>query len=297
MKKFKELKDYVKEHIPQVIAAVAGIIAVLLVGAIVIISISGGKEDENRVASTEKPAYEITLETTLKIEDNRETTTEQIEATTKEEKTTTKKESKEEKSTEATNSKEPISQETTRKQEQASTSTQVTTTKAQTVVQPTTKKQEATTKKQETTTASVVRGKNGVILEELSFDRWNYSKRVHESVSVPKTYTEYKNNASSENAIGYAILYDDYKIRDDIFYNELTFKNSTEQDIINIYGKPLTKYSTANGEFLVYRYGYYASSEEDIIYIRFGIAYKLDNKFGSVGIGNANALGLEKYLK
>lgn len=29
MKKFRELKDYVKEHIPQVIATVAGITAVL----------------------------------------------------------------------------------------------------------------------------------------------------------------------------------------------------------------------------------------------------------------------------
>lgn len=287
MSKFKELKDYVKEHIPQIVGTIAGIIAVILVCVIIIILNSEVKNDNGQIETTKKQA----LETTVKNEETKEAVTKQTKATTKIDATTTVETTKEEDTTEQATKK----QEETKRQQEAATNVQVVTTQQYTTVQPTTKKQEQTTKKQETTTAPVVRGKNGVILEELSFDRWNYSKRVHESVPVPKTYTEYKNNASNKNAIGYAILYDDYKIRDDIFYNELTFKKSTEQDIISIYGKPLTKYSTANGEFLVYQYGHYASSEEDIIYIRFGIAYKLDNKFGSVGIVNADAL--EEYLK
>lgn len=297
MSKFKELKDYVRGHIPQIVGTVAGIIAVILVCVIIIILNSEVKNDNGQIETTKKQA----LETTVKNEETKETVTKQTKATTKTDGTTTEETSKEENTTEQATKK----QEETKRQQEAATNVQVvttqqhTTTKTQTVVQPTTKKQEATTKKPETPTTPP-RGKNGVILEELSFDRWNYSKRVHESVPVPKTYTEYKNNASNKNAIGYAILYDDYKIRDDIFYNELTFKKSTEQDIINIYGKPKVTYyyDKENNKYITYQYGYYANGvEEDIIYIRFCIWSELGNTLGAISIGNADALGLEEYLK
>lgn len=291
MSKFKELKDYVKGHIPQIVGTVAGIIAVILVCVIIIILNSEVKNDNGQIETTKKQA----LETTIKNEETKETVTKQTKATTKTDGTTTEEISKEEDTTEQSTKK----QEETKRQQEATTNVQVVTTQQHTTVQPTTKKQEATTKKPETPTTPP-RGGNGVILEELSFDRWNYSKRVHESVPVPKTYTEYKNNASNKNAIGYAILYDDYKIRDDIFYNELTFKKSTEQDIINIYGKPKVTYyyDKENNKYITYQYGYYANGvEEDIIYIRFCIWSELGNTLGAISIGNADALGLEEYLK
>lgn len=286
MSKFKELKNYVKEHMPQIVGTTAGIIAVILVCVIIIILNSEARNDSGQIETTKKQA----LETTIKNEETKEAVTKQTKATTKTDGTTTEETNKEEDTTEQVAKK----QEETKKQEAATnvqvvTTQQHTTTKTQTVIQPTTKKQEDTKKKQETPTTPP-RGKNGVILEELSFALYNMNTGVNEKIPVPKTYTEFKNSSSEEES-GYVIVYNHPAVKqNDIFYNELEFRKSTKQDVINIYGKPLTTYSTVNGEFLVYQYGYYTNMEVDKIYIIFGFAKKLDMRFGGIQIGNVDII-------
>lgn len=280
MSKFKELKNYVKEHMPQIVGTTAGIIAVILVCVIIIILNSEARNDNGQIETTKKQA----LETTVKNEETKEAVTKQTKATTKIDGTTTVETSKEENTTEQAAKK----QEETKKQE-ATTNVQVVTTQQHTTVQPTTKKQEQTTKKPEIPTTPP-RGKNGVILEELSFALYNMNTGVNEKIPVPKTYTEFKNSSSEEES-GYVIVYNHPAVKqNDIFYNELEFRKSTKQDVINIYGKPLTTYSTVNGEFLVYQYGYYTNMEVDKIYIIFGFAKKLDMRFGGIQIGNVDII-------
>lgn len=102
MSRLKELKDYIKNHIPQITGIAAGIAAVLLIGAIVIFSISDNEEDNSRVTSGEKSASESittekdttqksttkeTPETTMENENGEEEATDEEkteEATTKE---------------------------------------------------------------------------------------------------------------------------------------------------------------------------------------------------------------------
>lgn len=285
MSKFKELKDYVKEHIPQIVGTIAGIIAVILVCVIIIILNSEVKNDNGQIETTKKQA----LETTVKNEETKEAVTKQTKATTKIDATTTVETTKEEDTTEQATKK----QEETKRQQEAATNVQVVTTQQYTTVQPTTKKQEQTTKKQETTTAPVVRGKNGVILEELSF------VRRQGITNVPKTYTEAKENVTVPGSIpGYTILYTSPNlVQNNIFNNEITFQKTLESEIISIYGQPVTSYTTKNGKFLVYQYGYYANGvREEMIYIRFGFANVLDMKLGSVGIGNIDDLGFERFM-
>lgn len=289
MSKFKELKNYVKEHIPQVVGTIAGIIAVILVCVIIIILNSEVKNDNGQIETTKKQA----LETTVKNEETKEAITKQTKATTKIEETTTVETSKEEDTTEQATKK----QEETKRQQEAATNVQVvttqqhTTTKTQTVVQPTTKKQEATTKRPETPTTPP-RGKNGVILEELARPVW----RGYDV--VPKTKTELIKQCDGDEESCYLYSYNGiYENDKKPFNNDFTFQETTESQVISIYGQPLTSYTTKNGKFLVYQYGYYADGVRDeIIYIRFGFANVLDMKFGSVGIGNIDDLGFEKFM-
>ena len=213
MSKFKELKNYVKEHIPQIVGTVAGIIAVILVCVIIVILNSEVRNDSGQIETTKKQA----LETTIKNEETKEAVTKQTKATTKTDGTTTEETNKEEDTTEQATKK----QEETKKQE-AATNVQVVTTQQHTTVQPTTKKQEQTTKKPETPTTPP-RGKNGVILEELSFDRWSSEKKNFENVPVPKTYSEFKSLRNYPNAEGFIITYD-FVLRNDVFHNELDMK-------------------------------------------------------------------------
>lgn len=289
MSKFKELKDYVKGHIPQIVGTVAGIIAVILVCVIIIILNSEVKNDNGQIETTKKQA----LETTVKNEETKETVTKQTKATTKTDGTTTEETSKDENTTEQATKK----QEETKRQQEAATNVQVvttqqhTTTKTQTVVQPTTKKQEATTKKPETPTTPP-RGKNGVILEELA-------RPILKGYDVvPKTKTELISQSNGDKEIFYVYLYTDlYENFQKPFNNEITFQKTLESEIISIYGQPVTSYTTKNGKFLVYQYGYYANGvREEIIYIRFGFANVLDMKLGSVGIGNIDDLGFERFM-
>ena len=289
MSKFKELKNYVKEHMPQIVGTVAGIIAVILVCVIIIILNSEVRNDSGQIETTKKQA----LETTVKNEETKETVTKQTKVTTKTDGTTTEETNKEEDTTEQAAKK----QEETKKQE-AATNVQVVTTQQHTTVQPTTKKQEQTTKKPETPTTPP-RGKNGVILEELSFISYNWDTRNEEVIAVPKTYTEAKNreNVIKDGAIpGYTIVYTSPAVTQyNIFNNELTFKETTESQVISIYGQPLTSYCDENRDdkYIVYQYGYYANGVRDeIIYIRFGFANVLGMKLGSVAIGNIEDLGL-----
>lgn len=293
MSKFKELKNYVKEHIPQIVGTVAGIIAVILVCVIIIILNSEVKNDNGQIETTKKQ----TLETTVKNEETKETVTKQTKATTKTDGTTTEETSKDENTTEQATKK----QEETKRQQEAATNVQVvttqqhTTTKTQTVVQPTTKKQEATTKKPETPTTPP-RGKNGVILEELARPVW----RGYDV--VPKTKTELiKQCEGYEGSIGYMYLYTEpYENVQKPFNNEITFSKTTEKNVISIYGQPLTKYDykSGGGKELVYQYGYYANGNSyEIIYIGFGFFNRNNKLLSSIAIGNAEDLGIEEYLK
>lgn len=287
MSKFKELKNYVKEHIPQIVGTVAGIIAVILVCVIIIILNSEVRNDNGQIETTKKQA----LETTIKNEETKEAVTKQTKATTKTDGTTTEETSKEEDTTEQAAKK----QEETKRQQEAATNVQVVTTQQHTTVQPTTKKQEQTTKKQETPTTPP-RGKNGVILEELSFDRWSSEKKNFENVPVPKTYSEFKSLRNYPNAEGFIITYD-FVLRNDVFHNELEFRKTTESQAISIYGQPLTSYYEENGKNIVYQYGYYANGVRDeIIYITFGFSNELDMKLVAIGIGNIDDHVLEQFM-
>ncbi len=282
MSKFKELKNYVKEHIPQIVGTVAGIIAVILVCVIIVILNSEVRNDSGQIETTKKQA----LETTIKNEETKEAVTKQTKATTKTDGTTTEETSKEEDTTEQAAKK----QEETKRQQEAATNVQVVTTQQHTTVQPTTKKQEQTTRKPETPTTPP-RGKNGVILEELSF------VRRQGTTNVPKTYTEAKENVTVPGSIpGYTILYTSPNlVQNNIFNNELTFQETTESQLISIYGQPLTSYCDENkNKYSVYQYGYYANGVRDeIIYITFGFANVLDMKLGVVGIASAEYTKIE----
>jgi|GEM_PF-4748684 hypothetical protein len=291
MSKFKELKNYVKEHIPQVMGIAAGIIVVLLIGAIVILSISGDEEDKSKVTSAEKSASE-------NITSEKNTT--QKSTTKKTPETTIENETSDEETTDGEKTdKETTTKESTTKSSQViqyTTSRVLETTKSQhTTVQPTTKKQEQTTKKPEKPTTPP-RGKNGVILEELSF------VRRQGTTNVPKTYTEAKENVTVPGSIpGYTILYTSPNlVQNNIFNNEITFKETTESQVVSIYGQPLTKYDykSGGGKELVYQYGYYANGNSyEIIYIGFGFFNRNNKLLSSIAIGNAEDLGIEEYLK
>ena len=286
MSKFKELKNYVKEHIPQIVGTVAGIIAVILVCVIIIILNSEVRNDNGQIETTKKQA----LETTIKNEETKEAVTKQTKATTKTDGTTTEETSKEEDTTEQATKK----QEETKRQQEAATNVQVVTTQQHTTVQPTTKKQEQTTKKPETPTTPP-RGKNGVILEELSFISYNWDTRNEEVIAVPKAKN--RENVIKDGAIpGYTIVYTSPAVTQyNIFNNELTFQKTTESQVISIYGQPLTSYCDENkNKYSVYQYGYYANGvKNEIIYITFGFANVLDMKLGAVGIASAEYTKIE----
>ncbi len=285
MSRLKELKNYVKEHIPQIVGTIAGIIAVILVCVIIIILNSEVKNDNGQIETTKKQA----LETTIKNQETKETVTKHTKATTKIDETTTVETSKEEDTTEQATKK----QEETKRQQEAATNVQVVTTQQHTTVQPTTKRQEQTTKKPENPTTPP-RGKNGVILEELA-------RPILKGYDVvPKTKTELISQSNGDKEICYVYLYTDlYENFQKPFNNEITFQKTLESEIISIYGQPVTSYYSRNGKdkYIVYQYGYYANGvREEIIYIRFGFANVLDMKLGSVGIGNIDDLGLEKHF-
>ena len=289
MSRLKELKNYVKEHIPQIVGTIAGIIAVLLIGAIVILSISGDEEDKSKVTSAEKSASE-------NITSEKNTT--QKSTTKKTPETTIENETSDEETTDGEKTdKETTTKESTTKSSQViqyTTSRVLETTKSQktTVQQTTAKKQEATTKKQEKPTTPP-RGKNGVILEELARPVWGgYDV-------MPKTKTELiKQCEGYEGSIGYAYLYTDiYENDKKPFNNELTFQETTESQVISIYGQPLTSHYSKNGKdkYIVYQYGYYANGVRDeIIYITFGFANVLDMKLGSVEIASTEYTKLKE---
>lgn len=281
MSKFKELKNYVKEHMPQIVGTTAGIIAVILVCVIIIILNSEARNDSGQIETTKKQA----LETTIKNEETKEAVTKQTKATTKTDGTTTEETSKEEDTTEQATKK----QEETKRQQEAATNVQVVTTQQHTTVQPTTKKQEQSTKKPETPTTPP-RGENGVILEELARPVW----RGYDV--VPKTKTELIKQCDGDEESCYLYSYNGiYENDKKPFNNDFTFQETTESQVISIYGQPLTSYcdENRNDKYIVYQYGYYANGVRDeIIYIRFGFANVLGMKLGSVAIGNIEDLGL-----
>lgn len=282
MSKFKELKNYVKEHIPQIIGTVAGIIAVILVCVIIIILNSEVRNDNGQIETTKKQA----LETTIKNEETKEAVTKQTKATTKTDGTTTEETSKEEDTTEQATKK----QKETKKQE-AATNVQVVTTQQHTTVQPTTKKQEQSTKKPETPTTPP-RGKNGVILEELARPVW----RGYDV--MPKTKTELIKQCDGDEESCYLYSYNGiYENDKKPFNNDFTFQETTESQVISIYGQPLTSYYEENGKNIVYQYGYYANGVRDeIIYIVFGFSNELDMKLVAIGIGNIDDYDLEQFM-
>lgn len=307
MEKLNKVKNNIKTHIPQTI----GVVAVLAVSIVIMILCIGGCDSGDKEAvSTEKSASEGITTDKLTLEqkttaDEKDTTEESAETTTDSE---TGDETTDDETTdkEVTTGNQQVMQNTTTAGQttigshqvvqntttvKQTSSTGQTTTQRQTTAQrqTTTKKQEMTTPQQTTTAAP--RGKNGVILEELSFVRWN------EVISMPKTKTDLtKQTGNSEYC--YVIVYNHPAVtQKNIFNNEIIFSQTTESEVISMYGTALTSYTTENGKFLVYQYGYYANgNNEEKIYIRFGFAKVLDMRLGSVGIGNAHDLGLENYF-
>lgn len=272
----------VKKYIPHIIGAATGIIALSIL--IVVLCINSGDDGENKATSTEKSAQDNTTIDEASVEKN----------TTKEtSKTTTDKETSDEITTDNVTTEEHLTSEavTTKNNQVAQNTTsskQETLENQETTVQQTTTEQQQTTTVQPTTT-SPPRGENGVILEELSFTRYNSRIREIEVILVPKTCEEAKEKVDTEGALpGWGIVYNSPTvIQNNIFNNEITFQQTTESEVISIYGQALTSYTTENGKFLVYQYGYYANGvKEEIMYIVFGFAKDLDMKLGSVGINS-----------
>lgn len=295
MEKTNKEKNNTNKYILQTIGIVS-VSAITIV--IMILCIRGCDSSDKDTVSTEKSASEDT--TTDKLTSEQKTTDEEdmTEETTKtaiDSKTDGKETEDETTDTEETTKSQQVVQKITTSGQTTGGNTQVvqnTTTSRPTTTQKqtTTKKQETTTKQQTTTAAP--RGRNGVILEELSFVRWN------EVIPVPKTKTELIKQQDNPDARGYGIVYNHPAVtQENIFNNEIRFSHTTESELISIYGNPLTSYTTENGKFIVYRYGDYANGiEKEIIYIRFGFANVLGMNLGSAAIGNVDDLGLAKFL-
>lgn len=280
----ESIKNWIVKHKYQTIG-MAGITAAVIVACIVIVIIANKKE-----VPKETNNVEASVEMTTSIEPSvdGETTTDIEETTTKEQTTTTKE-----------------TETTTKKQESATTIIPVYV--PPTTQTPTTSEEQQTTKKptpqpttpQPTTTVAPVRGKNGVILEELHFV--NKSDGV---VNVPKNKTELMEcmvaRGYADDSI-WAILYSSQNlVKQDLFENELKFQSTTVAQLKAIYGEPIYQYDyPSEYRYLVYQYGKYANGVEvQTIYIRFGFL-KIDNvfKFGSVEIGNKYDFCLEEHIK
>lgn len=304
MEKLNKVKKFVKSHIQQTIVISVCTLAIGIL--IVILCIGSCGRDENGVVTTEKSAQEKT--TTDKIitditTTEKETTKETDEATTEE---NTQENSDEEttRQEETTDNIEVIQKVTTSGQN--ATTQPITTTKQQSVTkrqqqtttrqQPTTTKQQPTTTKPQPTTTAPVRGRNGVILEELYINR-----KSGEVTPVPKT--KYELSGGNPNHLGLLYLYDD-KIKalfnnEVKLYDETTKTGSTEADIKALYGEPMNRYvySDVGETLLIYQYLDIKRDSNEVIYIRFSFwkveADLKDNVLGGVGIGNKDDVDLE----
>lgn len=308
MEKLNKVKNNIKTHIPQTI----GVVAVLAVSIVIMILCIGGCDSGDKEAvSTEKSASEGITTDKLTLEqkttaDEKDTTEESAETTTDIE---TGDETTDEEMTdkEVTTGNQQVMHNTTTAGQttigshqvvqntttvKQTSSTGQTTTQRQTTAQrqTTTKKQEMTTPQQTTTAAP--RGKNGVILEELSI---NFNTGV---VPVPRTKFELSGDNPDDN--GYVLLYLRVKpgatygfVSTAIFQNEVKLYDvtrkagSTEADIKAIYGEPMYQYKYNDGSnCFVYKYLNYTNEKKQIIYIKFVFWNNLGMYLGGIDIGN-----------
>ena len=269
-----------------IVAATSALIVVAVV--VIVILASGGSEEE---PETKKEAVVTTKqETTVKDKE-----------TTKSE-TTTVEETSEETTEEETTVEETASQEVTTNQVPA-TSGESHTTVAQvseTTKEPvqTTTPQPQTTQPQTTeeTTTATPRGKDGVILEEMwmTFRDWkNNSWVYYDTLPVPKTYTEFKQQAPQYDA--YTIEYDSPAVtQKKLLNNEIEYEKTTLEDITAIYGNAIKVYGDdAGNKGMIYRYGYYTDGNaRETIYIIFMFRTEINSTLATIVICNAEDLDL-----
>lgn len=282
MGKNSNIYEFIKKN--KIIVAATSALVVVAVVVIVILA-SGGSEQE---PETKKEAVVTTKqETTVKDKE-----------TTKSE-TTTVEETSDETTEEETTVEETVSQEVTTNQVPA-TSGESHTTVAQvseTTKEPVQITQPQTTQPQTTeeTTTAAPRGRDGVILEELwmTFRDWkNNSWVYYDTLPVPKTYTEFKQQAPEYDL--YRIEYDSPGVtQKNLLNNEIEYEKTTLEDIIAIYGTPFQQDSDLEGnKGVLYRYGTYTSGEnEDAIYIFFSFSIYTNNKLSAIVISNDSTIG------
>lgn len=149
------------------------------------------------------------------------------------------------------------------------------TTVAQTYVAPTTvvtTTPQPTTIAQETTTATPLRGKDGVILEELTMTMREAGETewIDYTMPVPKTYSEFKANAPSADT--YYLAYEPpFLVSKNPIVKEIFFGESMPIDVKRIYGQPLVERKRSHNILsLVYRYGLYTDgNNEETMYLLF----------------------------
>ena len=210
-----------------VIWGIGGSIVIVLLVVVIILSKNNG---DNQNESTKKKVEES--------ENSCVTTTlfETKESTTKEE--TTEIEEVTEETVETT--KEDIEETTTYVYETTNVTTVPQTTKQSTTSAQTTTHPTTDEVLEDTTTSKPLRGKDGVILEELTITRRKAGDNqwIDYTEPVPKTYSEYKERYPEY--VGYRLCYDPpFSVSKNPVVEELYFEESVPDDVKNIYGTPL----------------------------------------------------------
>lgn len=296
MKRKNSITEWVKEHIWQSVAIIGAVIVIILL--ILSLTVFPKTNDEKQTT---------TLKAEIKTTGELPLDSELIDDTSKEDEITTNEEITDD--TEITNDTETTDEENTTKENttiysssyqqqtsqtayQGTTVTQTQTTKWQVTTtreQPTTtRQQQPTTKKQQaTTTSAPKRGANGVILEEL------YCKYNTGDVGrVPKTIDEIK-AIKGHNNIGFIYelsnKYNNFDVLSNeiLLYNTSTKTGSTANDLIAIYGEPLSR---KNDNIYIYSYSNDSKNETEKIYIEFIFSKNIGNKLSTITIGTYDAI-------
>lgn len=302
MKRKNSITEWVKEHIWQSVAIIGAVIVIILL--ILSLTVFPKTNDEKQTTTLKaeiKTTGELPLDSELSDDTSKEdeiTTNEEItddtEITDNTEITNDTETTDEENTTKENTTiySSSYQQQTSQTAYQGTTVTQTQTTKQQVTTtrqQPTTTlQQQTTTKKQQaTTTSAPKRGANGVILEEL------YCKYNTGDVGrVPKTIDELK-AITGHNNIGFIYEFSNKYNNFDVLSNEILLYNtstktgSTANDLIAIYGAPLSR---KNDNIYIYSYSNDSKSETEKIYIEFIFSKTIENKLSRIFIGTYDAI-------
>ena len=307
MKRKNSITEWVKEHIWQSVAIIGAVIVIILL--ILSLTVFPKTNDEKQTTTLKaeiKTTGELPLDSELSDDTSKEdeiTTNEEItddtETTDNTEITDDTETTDEENTTKDNTTKDNTTiysssyqQQTSQTAYQGTTVTQTQTTKQQVTTtrqQPTTTRQQQTTtkKQQATTTSAPKRGANGVILEEL------YCKYNTGDVGrVPKTIDELK-AINGHNNIGFIYelsnKYNNFNVLSNeiLLYNTSTKTGSTANDLIAIYGAPLSR---KNDNIYIYSYSNDSKNETEKIYIEFIFSKNIGNKLSTITIGTYDAI-------